>query len=498
MSSAPIPWKHVRNVLVLFAPLWVGAGILFGCLGAGYAIVRSDVYAARQPLVVRDEATGSVDRMGRFNSQSELKAAQETILEMAQNPEVVADALRQIGPPNGRPNPFWPPAEEIEEIAANWVNVLAPKGSEFGNTEVVYLEVKSKDQTRASQFCRAMFDSLTTRLRTVRRVRADSIIAELTHARDLARRNRDETAAALHKIEVEFGTDLGELRDLNDTIAGNGTNRRTLEETRRDLQAAELELEKMESLHEFLTAGAKNPQHLLISGGQLLASQPSLLRLKEGLIDAQLASSQLSGIYTKENPKRRAAEAAEEEIKRRIQQEMAATIRTMEPIMKLQRERIARLRERESEFGGRLDLLANSRTDYSKLDAELKHRTELLADAERALSEAVASRSAALSTNLISELGPPQVTDDPIGPSGTLLSLGSVAAGLVLGLGAVFLIAPGPNETRSVGRRWTDRVQRGRRSTDRSPNGVADRRASPSLPAAAMSPPGDRRSQPRG
>lgn len=498
MSSAPIPWKHVRNVLVLFAPLWVGSIILFGLLGGGYSIIRSDLYAARQPLVVRDEATRSVDRMGRFNSQSELQAAQETILEMAQNPEVVAEALRQIGPPSGRPDPFWPTAEQIEETAEEDVNVLAPKGSEFGATEVVYLQVRGESRSRAAQFCRAMFDSLKARLRTVRRVRADSVIAELTHARDLAQRNRDQAAAQLHKIEVEFGADLGELRDLNDTIGGSGTNRRTLEQTRRDLQAAELELEKMESLHRFLVAGAKNPQHLLISGGEMLASQPSLLRLKEGLIDAQLAASQLSGIYTRQNPKRRAAEAAEAEIKRRIQQEMAATIQTMKPMMQLQRERIARLRQRESEFGGRLDLLANSRTDYSKLDAELSSRNELLADAERALAEAEASRSAALATHLISELGPPQVTEDPIGPSRPMLTLGSLAAGLVLGLGAVFLVAPGPNDTRSGGRRWTDRMQRGRRATDRAAGGSDDRRTSSTHHDVALASPGDRRSQPRG
>ena len=121
-----------------------------------------------------------------------------------------------------------------------------------------------------------MFDNLTEQLRSVRRVRADSIIAELNHTRDLAKQNLDEASARLHEIEVQFGTDLGELRNLNDTISGDGTNRRTLEETTRELHAVELELDKLESLHDLLVAGANDPQHLLISGGDLLASQPSL------------------------------------------------------------------------------------------------------------------------------------------------------------------------------------------------------------------------------
>ncbi len=473
-SSAPIPWKHVRNVLTLFAPLWVGAALLFGISGACFAMFSRDMWSARQPLVVRDEITSSVDRLGRFGSQSALKAAQETILEMTQNPEVVAAALRQIGPPEGADEATWPTTKVIDSVASTCVNIIAPKGSEFGNSEVVYLQVKSEGQTRATEFCRAMFDSLTEQLRNVRRVRADSIISELSHARDLAKQNLDEASARIRTIEVQFGSDLGELRNLND-ISGDGTNRRTLEQTTGELQAAELELEKLEALHQLLVTGAENPQHLLISGGDLLASQPSLQRLKDGLIDAQLAASHLSGIYTDANPKRRAAMAAEAEITRRMQQETAAVIQATEPTIRLARERVARLRERKLRLGERLDELAKARTNYAKIDAEVKNRTSQLVDAEQLLSQAQASRSAALSTNLIAELGPPQVTDKPIGPGSAVLTLGSAFAGLMFGFGTVFLIAPGPTDIGGR-RRWSDYLNGGRRATD-APSNDQRRRA---------------------
>lgn len=166
------------------------------------------------------------------------------------------------------------------------MNLLAPKGSEFGNTEVVYLQVEAEPRGCAVEFCLAMFDSLTEQLRKVRQVRADSVIEELIHGRDLAKRDLDESANRLREIEVRFGNDLAELRNLNDTITGIGTNRRALEETTRELQVVELELEKRESLYLLLVTGNEDPQQLLISGGELLVSQPSLQRLKEGLIDA--------------------------------------------------------------------------------------------------------------------------------------------------------------------------------------------------------------------
>ncbi|QDT13023.1 hypothetical protein [Planctomycetes bacterium K23_9] len=465
-ATAPIPWKHVRNVLVLFAPLWIGATLVFGVCGVGYALVSKDKYSARQPLVVRDEATGSVDRLGRFPSQTELKAAQETILEMVQNPEVVSNALVQIGPPSPRYAENWPSRKAVDATIKSSVNLVAPKGSEFGNTEVVYLEVQSSDQDRAKEFCRAMYDNLTQHLRNVRRVRADSIISELYHVRDLAKENLDEASARMREVEIKFGTDLSELRNLNDSIAGDGATRRALEKGTSELQLAEKDLRKLHSLHELLVAGVRDTDKMLISGSDLLTSQPSLLRLKDGLIAAQLRSSELSGNYKDSNPKRRAAIATEGKIRQQMQQEIEAVIAGMEPRLALAEREVERLETKKQKLIDRLGKLAVARTDYAKIDAEVKHRTQMLGHAEQALTEAQASRSAALSTNLVAELGPPQVNDNPVGPSGTILAAGSSMAGLLFGLGAVFLIAPGPTESHGR-RRWSDYLSgQGRRDSD--------------------------------
>jgi uncharacterized protein involved in exopolysaccharide biosynthesis len=465
-ATAPIPWKHVRNVLVLFAPLWIGATLIFGVSGACYALLKKESWSARQPLVVRDEANGSVDRLGRFPSQTELKAAQETILEMVQNPEVVSAALKQVGPPVSADPENWPTTKAVDGAIKSAVNLVAPKGSEFGNTEVVYLQVQSSDPNRTEKFCTAMYDNLTQHLRNVRRVRADSIITELNFVRDLAEQNMNQAASRMREVEIKFGTDLGELRNLNDSIAGEGATRRSLENSTTELQLAEKELRKLHSLQELLKAGVKDTDKMLISGSDLLTSQPSLLRLKDGLIAAQLRASELSGHYKDSNPKRRAALATERKIRQQMQQEIEAVIAGMEPRLALAEREVERLETKKQQLVDRLSKLAVARTDYAKIDAEVKHRQQLLGEAERALTEARASREAALSTNLVAELGPPQISDNPVGPSGSILAVGSSMAGLMFGLGAVFLIAPGPTESHGR-RRWSDYLSgQGRRSAD--------------------------------
>ncbi|MDF1841412.1 MAG: hypothetical protein P1U77_08255 [Rubripirellula sp.] len=187
--------------------------------------------------------------------------------------------------------------------------------------------------------------------------------------------------------------------------------------------------------------------------------------MKDGLIDAQLRSSKLASTMTNQHPKFIAASNTEKEIRQRTQQETVAVMRAMQPTIKLEQDRIERLRTRQSELKERLNLLALARKEYSKLDAEVDHRTEALAEAERLLTEAEANRSVAASINLIAELGQPQVSEQPNGPSGSSVAIGGVSAGSIFGLGCVFLIAPSPGGTRQR-RRWSDQLGAGRRSTD--------------------------------
>ena len=485
MSSQPIPWKHIRNVLVLFAPLWVGAAVVFAIAGGLYATIKPDLYVARVGLVVRDEATTSLDRLGRFPSQTEMKAAQETILEMVQNHDTIAAALKKIGPPDGGSDPDYPSSETVASVADDGVNLLAPKGAEFGNTEVVYLQTKAKSRSRALALCEAMYASLSDQLQHVRRLRADSVVEELTRARELASENLVEASQHLREMEIRFGTDLGEMRNLKESISGEGANRRTLEAVTEELQLAETQMVRMRSLRDVLIRGIEDPEELTIAGSAVLADQPSLARLKDGLIDAQLTHRNLSATLTHQNPKRRAAAKAESEIREQLRSESGNVVGSIDEQMSLQRSLIDRLQQRRATLMSRLEKLAQYRTEYSRIDADVKHRQEMLADAQRSLAEAAAARSAALSTSLIARFGNTQAGDKPTGPAAGMLTVGGCVAGLLFGLGIVFLVAPAPGGHQH-GRRWSDYVRYGRRASDHPnyqpendpgpPAGVDDRR----------------------
>ena len=449
--------------------------ILFAFVAAGYSFTSTDYWTASQPMVLRDEAVGAVDRLGRFGSQTDLKAAQETILEMARNHEVVRAALKQVGPYQKffsiGTDSNYPSNEIVAAIAKKRVNIRAPQGGEFGGSEMIYLQVEDRDPARAVAFCESLYAALAQQMRDVRRVRADSMIVELTHARDLASRNLDEASRRMQLIEINFGSDLGELRNLTETLTGDGANRRELEENSRDIQAAELVIEKLQSFYQLLEQGQRDPNHLLVSGGDALSHQQSLQRLKDGLIDAQLARAKLAGRVTALHPKMKAAVAAEGRIRAEMQSETVLVMQAMEPVLRVESDRLERLKLKRGNIQRRLDRLAEARTEYATISADVKHRTTLLEEAERVLTAAEATRSASLSVNLLSKLGPVTSANSPNGMSTSMLTAGGAAAGLIFGLGTVFLVAPGPNQSR-FGRRWSDMLS-GRRSSDRVPSTTA-------------------------
>ncbi len=472
LIASPVVRSILRAVLV-WAPLWIFTTILFGGLGVAYVVVlKQNTYLASQALLVRDEATGAVMRLGRFQSQAEMKAAQETILEMAKSQQVVHDALTVVHPP--AESSFWPTwseasssepvTKEMVEEFAKTISVHAPKGTEFGVTEVIYLDVKAHSQDEAMRISAALTEALESRLQQIRRARADGVLSELTLARDSAKIELTNSTAKLHDIESAAGSDLSDLRGMTDSIAGGATARAEFDQSKNELRQAEINLQSLLADREMLIRATMDPTSFIVAPGTVLTSQPGLKRLREGLVDAQLAGSQLTGKFTESHPSVIASQSSQNSIVTRFLEELKASIGGVESDIALVEGRIKRLELQKNTLQDRLAKLADSRAPYANLLSEVKSKVAILEAAERELAEVQAARDSSVSTSLLTRLDAPMVSDRPIGPGKTTITGLCTIAGLIFGLGIVFVITPidsGP----SFGRRNQDRVL-GRRDAD--------------------------------
>ena len=215
--------QQCRQTLADHLFIWLLPTIAIGTLGSVYALVRPSTWQAVQTLLVRNEAVGELDPDGRFTTTDARKAAQETIIEVARNRHVVDGALRQFAASSTRRRPKdWPTERDIRALQDE-VAVTAPAGAEFGQSDVIYLSIRAGSAEDAVLLNDAICDQLEQRLQLLQYRRAQSVIQELTEKLKLTQQNLDDATNRLEAMEREVGSDLGELRTLNQAGAATVT-----------------------------------------------------------------------------------------------------------------------------------------------------------------------------------------------------------------------------------------------------------------------------------
>ncbi len=452
--------------------LWIATTVCFAALALIYvAFLKTDTWVASQAFIVRDEANGASMRLGRFASQTEMKAAQETILEMARNPQVLHDALTALGR-----EPSWtvwllgqrpPTTSEIENLARNGIQVRAPRGAELGTTEVIYLDVKNKSPQRALKLNRAVCDALVDRLQHIRQVRADGVLAELRTAKETAQAQLMRATERLTEMETQAGADLSDLRGMTDSNSGGSSTRQVLDAIKSELRQAELQLQQIEVDLKLAIESHQNPDQLLLTPSSLVNSQAGLKTLRDGLANATITTSQMQGRYTSTHPLVVASVQAETNLREQLRDELRLSILTLKKDSEIASERLKKLNLQRSQLESRLEKIARIRADYANVVSEVKSRNQQLQESERELIQAQASRDAALTSSLITRLGEPQLGEKPIGPGRSTILAGATASGLLFGLGIVFLLAPLDGGASYGRRRFDYSGLAGRRATDR-------------------------------
>ena len=439
-SQAPSP-ADVLHVFVAYPRRWIVPAVVVAFGVMIFAVVKSDTWEASQPLLIRNEASAGTEGLGKFRSNEERKAIQETLLEMAKSRNVLTAALVEVGPPAGVAAQGWPTAQDVADLA-ELVELVPPKGAEFGTTDILYLSVRATDRQRALDLTALISKHLVSQFQKLRGASADSTIEELTKSVVLAQQDSQLATRRLADLEREVGGDLGELRSLLNANSGDSDLRRKVLELENELRQAEIQQRNDEDLLRLLTSAQEDQGRLLATPNRLLESQPALKRLKDGLVDAQLKTAELMGSKAQNHPQILAAKSAQQEISDHLHGELALAIRGVTLDLELISRRVDRLNDQLEQLVDRLEKLASQRAEYSRLVADAEHRIRLQESAEQGLAQANASRASSESASLVKAIDLPDTGPRPVDiGSLPLVALGLVG-GLVIGCGVLFLTVP--------------------------------------------------------
>lgn len=464
MSLPPNLVRHLGKIMLQWSPLWLATTAVTTALGFAYVtFVKEEVWVASQAMIVRDEIGGTMNRQGRFDNKEALKAALDTILEVARNPQVVQQALMTQLPP-GSPSLS---EKDINSFIGNQLAVRSPKGSEFGTTEIFYVDVRHNDQQQAIELNKAICTSLEKRLQDIRMSRYDGIERELEYALEIAKEQRAIATEQLKKIESDVGDNLTDLRSLTDSPSAGGTAKMIVDQLTSERRQVEVQNRQLQEDLRFLQNLEDDPARVLVAPSNVLNSQPGLKRLCEGLVDSQIQELQLTGRYTDEHPAVRAAKFSRQAIRQQLSTELRLARSTLETEINVSEQRVKLLDDQIKAAQKRISELADIRADYANILGEVRNRSTIIEQIEKDLAVAESNRRAAGQSSLVTRIDAPVLSDKPIGPGTKTILLAAMMAGLLSGIGLILLIAPIDLGIKH-GRRWSDHIYAANQAMNRN------------------------------
>ena len=415
-----------------------------GALAVVFALFMTRYWEGTQGLVVRDGASASsVKQPGKFADLYEMRTMPETILEIAKSQQVLSATLKKVALAESRETPAEPSDEQLDKFR-KLVSMSPPNGAEFGKTEVFYLGVKDPNPERAIALVAELCRQLGSRLGELRDEQSQGLISELEKQVALATASHGQVNAKLKSLEAEIGPDLGELRLLHSATGGQSDLRQQTVEIEKETRATEERLREAEDLLVALLAAQEDPHRLVAMPSKLLSFQPTLQRLKDGLVDAQLLASRLGGKQTAEHPHVKAALESVASIRGDLYDELAVAIKGLEVEIELSRNRQGVLNKQHTGLENRLSRLAELRSEYSSRVAAVESSSSVLSHARKQLGAVRAQQVAAQSAALVTPLDAPHTGPYPVGLGRTTVVGVGVCGGLIAGLGWVFLSAVPP------------------------------------------------------
>lgn len=426
-------FKQYRNYLIV--PV-----IVCTALAIGYCLVTAKEWSATQTVFVRDDISGNFIKPGRFDSLDAMKTVQETIQDTAKSNLVLLQVLEEVGPESGSPSSSWPSLESVDDLRDN-LSMSAPNGAEFGQTEVIHVTVKAKSVDRAKKLARRISEVVQEKFNELRRINAKSIEDELSHSVANANKNVEEISSKISKIEQSVGTDLGELRNLTNPIGGSTGLSTTFKELKTELRGADRIYQTLMVQRNQLLEAQKDPRSLITTSSELLVAQPSLKKLKDGLIDAQLAKAKILGQFDDFHPKAKNAIEAEAVVRKQIRGEIATTLQGLGNQVDTAKARVDKLNENIEAIRTRMNHLASVRVDYENLSIQLKQANAVRTKNKTQYDEAVNGRAATEGSTIVNLVSEPEAGSRPVGLAKKYVLLAGILGGFGIGIGLVIFIS---------------------------------------------------------
>ena len=397
-------------------------------------LIMPEQWTARQSFLIRDDLSGSAFKPGRFDSEESRKSAQETILEIARRPLVVRSVLKKLGPESFMVGSNWI-SDELIEDTQEVINISAPNGAEFGKTDAIVLTASASSRDRTRKFIEILSEEIISQTNRVRAMRFESMEMETDLAYKAAIQARDEAIDRLNDLDQQLGSDFGFLSIKGSQTAG-------VDAIKSEILQKQDELEKSEAILGALQQAFNNPETASQLPSEVLVAQPTLEKTMSKLLDLLEELHVAKGRFADKHARVRGIEKSIEFAQQQLYDSLTGEMAGVQAGIGLKKRQIARLNDRIEKIKARLIRFSKSRSKHLALSTQVKQLSETANTAKSAWSEIQSRTKAARMVGLLTPTDVAQVNSRPDGIGKKYAMLAGLIAGLMIGVGLIFAIAP--------------------------------------------------------
>src|SRR5262245_6194165 len=202
-QTPPVSLRELASTLFIYKGTILPFTLVF-CVGAAVvSLFQPEIFESSVQIWAQDQSPGLRGSSSYPNdSAARLKAALTNVREVIYSRRVLESALEQCGMLESESTRNGPPQQAECDRLVNWlsksIRLEAPKGSDFGSSQIFFLRLRDRNATRAPQLLAAVLDSFRERYEQLSAEQAEHLLKETTNQLS---ESREQLKAATEKFD---------------------------------------------------------------------------------------------------------------------------------------------------------------------------------------------------------------------------------------------------------------------------------------------------------
>jgi succinoglycan biosynthesis transport protein ExoP len=443
-QTPPVSLRELASTLFIYRGTIIALTVAFGLCAAIFSLLQSEVYEATVQIWAQDQSPGLRGSSNYPNdSAARLKIALTNVREVIYSRQVLETALVTCGllePVAGELSPAAQKGrDELIGCLSKSIRLEAPKGTDFGSTQIFFIRLRDRDDAHATQLLTAVLEAFRKRYEQLSAEQAQHLVDETTMQVQKSREQLDSAASAFDRCVQTLEGGLGELSSMGGSGGGESELRRSLTQLNERLVPAQADLKVQQAFLKQLRRARADKDEIVNVPGTVIREYPSLEQSVRDLGSARSQMDAVAARLTPENPEYQSAEVHWQLVEQTFESEVDRAVSAIGREIEAKYEAVQFMQTQKNAYLERIANLTNRYVEFDGLRQELAQRRTIVADAEKRRSDAAHALLTAAQETLFATLDGPRAGPNPVSPKrkanfciGTLL-------GLITGVGMAFL-----------------------------------------------------------